>query len=210
MSLNITDDRSLSTNVAKIVTDLASSGLVDFLTAPYSTDLTKAAAPIADKYKKVMLSAGSATRSTFSNQRYLFGALSPADDSLLPVLTALQAQGARTVGYFYEAQTYTKTVCSAIPGLISSNSLQLEITVGGIQVPADPDSAAIATALNQFNSTPDIFIGCVYYDGCMTTLQQMATRRMIPGAKVFTLCATDPQFSSQAGANGLYVLTGME
>src|SRR5690554_5567720 len=137
----------------------------------------------------------------------MFGSLTAADLSLFPILVRLAEDGARTVGYFYEDQTYTEEVCGSIPHIIGVLSLNLEV-VSAIKVPASPSEDDIASVLDQYSTAPDIFIGCTYFEECITSLNLMEDRHFIPDAKVFTLCATDASFSTAAGSAGLYTLTG--
>ena len=138
----------------------------------------------------------------------MFGALTPAKSLLEPILIQLAIRGARTIGYIYEAKTYTNEVCGAISSIVTSNQLPYSI-FPPVEVPPDPTSADLEAALLEFEVTPDVFVSCTYFDACINTLHLMDALEINPDAKIFTLCATDSSFSSQAGSAGLYTLTGM-
>lgn len=173
----------------------------------YSTGLTKVATQVANSFDTIVLSSGSAMQSPFQSSRLTFGSLTSANASLLPVLTRLADDGAKTVGYFFEDQTFTREVCAAIPAIIAR--LQLDLTIVHVaKVPEEPSEADIAQVLDEYETAPDIFIGCTYFEECIMSLNMMESRQFVPGAKIFTLCATDADFSSRAGNAGLYTLTG--
>ena len=60
---------------------------VEFMLGPYSTTMTKAVAPVTEKYKVPMVEAEGASRSLFTQgYKYMFAVLSTSEYYLAPVL----------------------------------------------------------------------------------------------------------------------------
>lgn len=74
------DDESTSARGAQLVERLISQDGVQFVLGPYSSALTKAIAPVTEKYKIPMIEANGADRALFtSGYRYLFAVLNTSD-----------------------------------------------------------------------------------------------------------------------------------
>ncbi len=74
------DDESTSARGAQLVERLISQDGVQFVLGPYSSALTKAIAPVTEKYKIPMVEANGADRALFTNgYRFLFAVLNTSD-----------------------------------------------------------------------------------------------------------------------------------
>ena len=92
------DDESTSARGAQLVERLINQDHVNFLLGPYSSPLTKAIAPITEKYKIPMVEGNGADRALFTNgYRYLFAVLNTSDYYLRPAL-AILADEAKQAG----------------------------------------------------------------------------------------------------------------
>src|SRR6266496_4468196 len=81
------DDESTSARGAQLVERLISQDHVQFVLGPYSSALTKAIAPVTEKYKIPMVEANGADRALFTNgYRYLFAVLNTSDLYLSPAI----------------------------------------------------------------------------------------------------------------------------
>ncbi|HYG87812.1 MAG TPA: amino acid ABC transporter substrate-binding protein [Azospirillum sp.] len=92
------DDESTPARGAQLAERLINQDGVKFLLGPYSSGLTKAIAPVTEKYKVPMVEANGADRGLFqSGYKYLFAVLSTSDQYLSPAVTLLaemaKAQG---------------------------------------------------------------------------------------------------------------------
>ncbi len=82
------DDESTPARGAELAERLISQDGVKFLLGPYSSGLTKAIAPVTEKYKVPMVEANGASRSLFTNgYRYLFAVLSTSEQYLSSAIT---------------------------------------------------------------------------------------------------------------------------
>ncbi len=77
------DDESTPARAAQLVERLIKQDGVQFMLGPYSSGLTKAVAPVSEKYKIPMVEAEGASRSLFTQGfRYLFAVLSTSEQYL--------------------------------------------------------------------------------------------------------------------------------
>lgn len=81
------DDESTSARGAQLVERLISQDGVQFILGPYSSALTKAIAPVTEKYRIPMIEANGADRALFtSGYKYLFAVMNTSDYYLSPAL----------------------------------------------------------------------------------------------------------------------------
>lgn len=84
------DDESTSARGAQLVERLISQDHVNFVLGPYSSALTKAVAPITEKYKIPMVEGNGADRGLFTKgYKYLFATLNTSDYYLRAAITIL-------------------------------------------------------------------------------------------------------------------------
>jgi branched-chain amino acid transport system substrate-binding protein len=86
------DDQSLSSNMVPLYTKLVTEDHVDFLIAPYSSVLEIAAAPVSERYSKVMVASACGTTTLFNQGfKYFVCVLSTSDQYLKPPIDYLKA-----------------------------------------------------------------------------------------------------------------------
>ncbi len=87
------DDESTPARAAQLTERLIKQDGVQFLLGPYSSGLTKAMAPVSEKYKIPMIEANGASRSLFTKgYKYLFAILTSADQYLSVAVDVLAEQ----------------------------------------------------------------------------------------------------------------------
>ena len=92
------DDESTSARGAQLAERLIAQDGVKFLLGPYSSGLTKAIAPVTEKYKVPMVEANGADRDLFQNgYKYLFAVLSTSDQYVSSAVDLL-AETAKEAG----------------------------------------------------------------------------------------------------------------
>ena len=92
------DDESTSARGAQLVERLINQDHVNFVLGPYSSPLTKAIAPITEKYKMPMVEGNGADRGLFTNgYKYMFAVLNTSDYYLRAAVTIL-AEEAKKAG----------------------------------------------------------------------------------------------------------------
>ncbi|BBM88445.1 branched-chain amino acid transport system substrate-binding protein [Spirochaetota bacterium] len=84
------DDESTPARAAQLAERLIKQDGIQFLLGPYSSGLTKAMAPVSEKYKVPMIEANGASRSLFTKgYKYLFAILTSADQYLSVAIDVL-------------------------------------------------------------------------------------------------------------------------
>ncbi len=93
------DDESNPKRAAQLAERLISQDGVEFMLGPYSSGLTKAMAPVTEKYGVPMVEANGASRSLFTKgYKYLFAVLAPANLYLdVAIRTAVELNGGKGV-----------------------------------------------------------------------------------------------------------------
>jgi len=110
------DDESTSARGAQLVERLISQDGVQFVLGPYSSALTKAIAPVTEKYKIPMVEANGADRALFTNgYRFLFAVLNTSDLYLSSAID-LVAEEAQKKG---QAPKSLKVAIARHPGMAS-------------------------------------------------------------------------------------------
>ena len=85
LSIKYYDDESTPARGAQLAERLIKQDGVEFMLGPYSSGLTKAIAPVTEKYGVPMVEAEGASRSLFTQgYRYLFAVLSTSEQYLSP------------------------------------------------------------------------------------------------------------------------------
>jgi len=92
------DDESTPARAAELAERLIKRDKIDFMLGPYSSGLTKAIAPVTEKYKVPMVEGNGASRSLFNKgYKYLFAVLSTSEQYLQEAIN-LAAQVAKKNG----------------------------------------------------------------------------------------------------------------
>ena len=93
------DDESNPKRAAQLAERLIKQDGVHYMLGPYSSGLTKAIAPVTEKYKIPMVEANGASRSLFTKgYKYLFAVLSPANQYLeVAIDLAVEKNGGKPV-----------------------------------------------------------------------------------------------------------------
>ena len=92
------DDESTSARGAQLVERLISQDHVQFVLGPYSSALTKAIAPVTEKYRIPMIEGNGADRALFTQgYKYLFAVINTSDFYLRPAVTLI-AESAQKAG----------------------------------------------------------------------------------------------------------------
>jgi branched-chain amino acid transport system substrate-binding protein len=212
------DDGSVDANIAPITTGLIDGSLlgpmmaacgegsagVDFILGPYSSGLTELAAKVTNAQGKLLMAPGASATSVFVNRSLAFGMLPPAATYMHAGIELLYARQVKSMAFIFEDASATKDWCK---GAVDK-AKQLNITiVDSVQVSQTLNRTEVANALARFRATsPDVVVGCTYYDVCAEFLKQANATKFYLQAALFTTCVTDPKFAKELAATAAYVL----
>ncbi|MYD77828.1 MAG: ABC transporter substrate-binding protein, partial [Gammaproteobacteria bacterium] len=172
------DDESKGDRGAILAERLINQDNVQYMLGPYSSGLTKAIAPVTEKYRIPMVEAEGASRSLFNQgYRYLFAVLSTSEQYLASAI-ALAAEKAEETGM---AASHVKVAVA-----VGNDPFSLDIRAGvledaskyGMQVAVDEqlprdlsDMSAILTKVKLLK--PDVLIVSGYSKGAATAVRQI-------------------------------------
>lgn len=172
------DDESKGDRGATLAERLINQDKVQYMLGPYSSGLTKAIAPVTEKYQIPMVEAEGASRSLFNQgYRYLFAVLSTSEQYLASAI-ALAAEKAEETGMA------TSDVKVAVA--VENDLFSLDIRAGvledaskyGMQIVVDEklprDLSDMSTILTKVKLLkPDVLIVSGYSKGAATAVRQI-------------------------------------
>ncbi|HYU45656.1 MAG TPA: amino acid ABC transporter substrate-binding protein [Terriglobales bacterium] len=207
------DDESTSARGAQLVERLIGQDHVQFVLGPYSSALTKAIAPVTEKYKIPMVEANGADRALFTNgYRYLFAVLNTSDLYLSPAID-LVAEESRKQG------KDPKSLKIAIA--IENDDFSQDVRNGvveaakrwGMQVVVDdklpPDLNDMSSTLTKVKALrPDILAVSGHTKGAVLAVRQVSEQRVYAPALALTQC--DSAQIEKLGKAADYALCGSQ
>jgi branched-chain amino acid transport system substrate-binding protein len=187
------DDESTSARAAQLVERLVSQDGVQFLLGPYGSSITKAIAPITEKYRIPMIEANGADRSLFNNgYKYLFAVLNTSDHYLRSAIDVVEEQVRKAgkeatslkVAIVIENDDFAEDVRS---GIIE------ETTRYGMRVVIDeklpPELNDMSSALTKVRALkPDVLVVSGHAKGAVLAIKQISEQRVNVGALALTQC----------------------
>jgi branched-chain amino acid transport system substrate-binding protein len=177
------DDESKGDRGATLAERLISQDKVQFMLGPYSSGMTKAIAPVTEKYKIPMVEAEGASRSLFNKgYKYLFAVLSTSEQYLASAIS-LAAEKAKENG---KSPSSVKVAIA-----VENDPFSLDIRAGvsedaakfGMKVVIDEklprdlsDMSAILTKVKLLK--PDVLIVSGHSKGAATAVRQIAEQNI--------------------------------
>lgn len=187
------DDESKGDRGATLAERLISQDGVQYMLGPYSSGLTKAIAPVTEKYQIPMVEAEGASRSLFNKgYKYLFAVLSTSEQYLASAIT-LAAEKAQETG----KDPSEVTVAIAV----ENDPFSLDIRAGvledaskyGMQIVVDEklprdlsDMTAILTKVKLVK--PDVLIVSGHSKGAATAVRQIGEQKISAPMIAVTHC----------------------
>jgi len=172
------DDESTPARGAQLAERLISQDEVQFMLGPYSSGMTKAIAPVIDKYGIPMVEAEGASRSLFNKgYRYLFAVLSTSEQYLATTISlaagVAEKQGKKPsevrVALAFENDPFSQDVRAGV--LDDAAKFDMQIIIDD-QLPRDlSDMAATLTKVKALQ--PDVLIISGHSKGAATAVRQI-------------------------------------
>ena len=193
LAIKYYDDESTPARGAELAERLIKQDGVKFMLGPYSSGLTKAIAPVTEKYKIPMVEANGASRSLFTKgYKYLFAVLSTSEQYLASAV-ALAAENAGKLGKKPDQMTLALA--------IQNDPFSQDIRAGviddgkkyGMKVVVDDK---LPKELNDMTTTltkvralhPDLFVVSGHAKGAATAIRQMAEMKVDVPILAMTHC----------------------
>ena len=177
------DDESDTNLAAQLAERLIRDDKIKFMLGPYSSALTKAVAPVVEKYKIPMIEANGASRTIFAQgYRYVFGVLSTSEQYLSSVVD-LVAEMEKKVGRSPKELTLAIVVEDdpfsldvRIGVLARAEALGMEVLVDEKFPPNFDDSAGIFRKIKDLK--PTILIGSGHSKGAIAAMRHISEMKI--------------------------------
>ena len=199
------DDESNPKRAAQLAERLISQDGVEFMLGPYSSGLTKAMAPVTEKYGVPMVEANGASRSLFTKgYKFLFAVLAPANLYLdVAIRTAVELNGGKGVriAQAFEQDAFSQDVRLGI--LDAAKDTGSEIVIDD-KLPKELNDMA-ATLAKVKAVKPDVLVVSGHTKGALTAIRQIAEMKVDVPMLAMTHCDA-AKLSKQHGKNSQYAL----
>ena len=184
------DDESSTDRVQELYTRLATEDNADMLISPYSSGLTKVAAPIAEQYGKVLIAVGAASDSIFQ-QGYtqIYQIYTPASRYLVGAVDLLQATDpdVKKVSIVYENDQFAIDVATVAKSYAESLGFEIVQFEG-----YDSDTADFGPFINKIEeSGAEAIIGGGHLQDGSTFARQLYEKGT--DLKFFALVVAPPE-----------------
>ncbi|MBC8258196.1 MAG: amino acid ABC transporter substrate-binding protein [SAR324 cluster bacterium] len=187
------DDESTPARAAQLAERLIKQDGVKFMLGPYSSGLTKAIAPVTEKYKIPMVEANGASRSLFTKgYRYMFAILTSADQYLASAVdlaaAAAEAKGKSAsslkVAMIFENDPFSQDVRLGVVEAYKNHGMK---AVVDDKLPKNIDD--MSASLAKVKATrPDILIVSGHSKGAATAIRQISQMRVDVPMLAMTHC----------------------
>ncbi len=199
------DDESNPKRAAQLAERLISQDGVEFMLGPYSSGLTKAIAPVTEKYGVPMVEANGASRSLFTKgYKYLFAVLAPANLYLdVAIKTAVELNGGKgvKVAMAFEQDAFSQDVRLGILDAIKETG---STKVIDDKLPKELNDMA-ATLVKVKQMKPDVLVVSGHTKGALTAIRQISEMKVDVPMLAMTHCDA-AKLSKQHGAASQYAL----
>jgi len=199
------DDESNPKRAAQLAERLVNQDGVEFMLGPYSSGLTKAMAPVTEKYGVPMVEANGASRSLFTKgYKYLFAVLAPANLYLdVAIRTAVELNGGKGVkiAMAFEQDAFSQDVRLGIVDAAEETGSEIVIDD---KLPKELNDMA-ATLAKVKATKPDVLVVSGHTKGALTAIRQIAEMKVDVPMLAMTHCDA-AKLSKQHGKNAQYAL----
>jgi len=199
------DDESNPKRAAQLAERLIKQDGVHYMLGPYSSGLTKAIAPVTEKYKIPMVEANGASRSLFTKgYKYLFAVLSPANQYLeVAIDLAVEKNGGKPVNIAmaFEQDAFSQDVRLGI--VDAAKRTGSKITIDD-KLPKELNDMA-ATLAKVKATKPDVLVVSGHSKGALTAIRQIAEMKVDVPMLAMTHCDAS-KLAKQHGKNAEYAL----
>jgi branched-chain amino acid transport system substrate-binding protein len=199
----IRDDQSDASTGQKLYEQLITEDKVDLILGPYSSQVTQAAANVAEKYKYPMLAAGASASDlwTSGNKKYLFGVYSIAESYFAGVLEIAQREGYRTIAVVSEDTLFPKSTAQGTVKLAREKGMQVVLEE---QYPVRvADVSSLIQKARSANA--EVLVGGSYLPDALLLTRQSKDLAYNPKLLAFSVGAAMPDYGEALGKDADYV-----
>lgn len=187
------DDESNKDRVQELYTRLINNDKADFLISPYSSGLADAAAVIAQQYKKIMITTGAASDSTYKKgYTLIYQAYTPASRYLtgaIDLLAKLDPK-AKKVAIIHEKDKFSTDVVNALKAYAEKKGYQVALFEG-----YDSGTTDFAAFINKIPPGTDAIMGGGHFADTSTLTRQLYEKKINAKMIAFLVAPPEPKFA---------------
>ncbi len=208
------DDESTSARGAQLMERLINQDRVQFVLGPYSSGLTKAIAPVTEKYRIPMIEGNGADRALFTHgYRYLFAVLNTSDYYLRAAINLVAEETKKAgrdpkalkVAIAVENDNFSQDVRDGV--VEDARKWGMDVVVDDKLPPDLNDMSATLTKVKALR--PDILVVSGHAKGAALAVRQVAEQRVYVPALALTHCDS-AQIAEKQGKAAEYALCGSQ
>lgn len=208
------DDESTSARGAQLAERLISQDGVKFLLGPYSSGLTKAIAPVTEKYRIPMVEGNGADRNLFTQgYRYLFAVLNTSDYYLRPAINLAAEEAERAgkspkrmkIAIAVENDNFSQDVRDGV--VEDAKRWGMQVVIDDKLPPELNDMSATLTKVKAMK--PDILVVSGHEKGATLAVRQVAEMRVDVPMLALTHCDS-AQIIEKFGKAAEYAVCGSQ
>ncbi len=197
VQLKVMDDKSEPGTAIQLYTKLITQDHVDVIVGPYSSGISQAIAPLAEKFQMPIVQPEASASNIFDGTKYNLQGIKPADAYLTQVadVAAQTAPDAKTMAMFVDNTPATTTMCSSLKDAAAGKGIK---TVFEQQYPngtSDFSSMVLAAKAQ----SPGIVVGCSYVPDSIGLAKEMSRQGLAPKVAGFSIGPAEPTFGQSLG-----------
>jgi len=209
LAIKYYDDESAASRATQLAERLIQQDGIEFMLGPYSTGMTKAVAPVTEKFKVPMVEAEGASRALFTQgYKYMFAVLSTSEYYLAPVLDLVadrakagwKAPSDLRIGMAFENDGFSLDVRAGVLDVAKKYNMKIVIDD---KLPADlSDMSATLTKFKALK--PDVLLVSGHSKGAATAARQIEEMKVQAPVIAITHCeAAKVHVKFPKAANGI-------
>jgi branched-chain amino acid transport system substrate-binding protein len=186
LALRYYDDESRPDLASQLYKQLITEDHVNFLLGPYSSELTGAVAPLAERYRIPLVEGNGAAESTFNHgYHYIFGVQSPARDYLIGIIAVVLAKdpGTRTLAILGAEESFSQEVKAG--AIAYAQSQGMRVVYQGNYPTTTQDLSAQLQAIKAVH--PDVLLGAGHVQDTLLMAKQAQALCVSPKAMGFSV-----------------------
>jgi branched-chain amino acid transport system substrate-binding protein len=192
------DDASSPQTVPSLYEQLITADKSDFLFSPYSSALTASAAPVTERYGKIMITTGAAEDTTYKQgNKYLYQMFTPATEYLSSALNAIKTQDPNSSLAFLCADDSFSTLV-AREGKARAWLAGMKVVSDQAYNSENSDFEALVNKLRGAN--PSVLIGGGHYNDGIALARQLRASKVNLKTAVLLVAPDSPRFAELGDA----------
>ena len=201
VELVVYDDQSDPATAVKLYTKLISQDKADLLIGPYSSAITEAVAPLAEKFEIPMIDPEGAAASIYKDKKYNFQAIAVASTYFEDIPKIAKSKGYKSLALFQNNQTLTNAACDALKK--DAKDAGMDIVFSETYPEDTAEFSSLVLRAKQAN--PDVVVGCTYEPDAIGLTRALNNQGLAPKMVAMSIGPVEEEFGSSLGdvANGV-------